>query len=101
MSEMTLVLPQAPQRADAPCETSACVRQQRWNIVALFGIAGGLIGNLLGLFLTVLNAFLGSGVEGHIFGTLGTTLLLVSLPLLLLGGHGLDQAAAAGKEYDR
>ena len=102
MRGMALVLPQdALHKKVASCRTSACQRQQRWNSVALLSFAGGFIGNVLGLFLTLLNGLWRGGAESHFFGSVGTALLLISLPLIVLGGHALDKATEAGKEYDR
>lgn len=54
---------------------------------AIFGLAGGVIVVLFGSALTVISWFTGTGA--HI-QTVGTVLLFLTIPLLILGAECLD-----------
>ncbi|HEY0322950.1 MAG TPA: hypothetical protein VGC66_18485 [Pyrinomonadaceae bacterium] len=64
-----------------------------WNwcpLGAVIGLSGGIIAVLAGSMLTAISWLTATG-EGHSYArTLGTILLVMTIPLLVLGAHCLD-----------
>jgi hypothetical protein len=56
----------------------------------VFGIAGGLIAPIIGSLLTVISWFADPAWHGVHLRTMGTTLFVFAIPLLILGAHCLD-----------
>jgi hypothetical protein len=70
-------------------------KNQGWNyqsIGACAGLAGGVIAALSGSLLTAITWFTGTGAGSSYLHTLGTMLLFLTIPLLILGAHCLDLA---------
>jgi CHASE2 domain-containing sensor protein len=61
----------------------------RW-IGTACGLGGGIACVLLGSLLTAVTWFTGATSYGPFLHKLGTTLLVLTIPLLLFGGHCLD-----------
>ena len=57
---------------------------------AIAGLSGGIIAALLGSVATAITWFLATGAGSYIH-TLGTILLFITIPLLILGAHCLDR----------
>lgn len=61
-----------------------------WGLTAFIGFAGGILSSVIGLLM--------SGI-GHIAGAneidskIGTILVFLSFPLMMLGAHALDKRA--------
>lgn len=65
----------------------------RWtwkNLVAVFGLIGGLVAPILGSLMTILSWFSTRLWHGLSFRTAGTSFFVLAIPLLLLGAHCLD-----------
>ena len=63
---------------------------------AVAGLAGGILTALFGSILTALSWF--AGVDAHLEKVLGTVLLVLTMPLLIIGAQCLD---SLDKKKDR
>jgi hypothetical protein len=62
----------------------------RLRTLELLGLGGGIAALFLGLVLCAVGWAEGAREGGHVLVIIGTVLLLVAAPLLLLGAHCLD-----------
>jgi len=60
------------------------------SLGALAGLAGGISSGLFGAALTVASWFVANEVTRRWLSTVGTALLLLTIPLLIFGGYCLD-----------
>jgi len=58
----------------------------------VFGLAGGIISPLIGSVLTAISWVTGATWHGLAVQRIGTVLLFLTIPLLLLGAHCLDRS---------
>jgi len=66
-------------------------RVSHWKIIgSLFGVFGGLMAPILGSVLTVVSWFADPSWHGLSLHIAGTTLFVLTFPLLVLGAHCLD-----------
>jgi hypothetical protein len=68
-------------------------RNLAWNwcaVCAACGLAGGLVTVLVGSVLTATAWVSGTSETGHSLHTLGTILLIMTIPLFICGAHYLD-----------
>jgi high-affinity Fe2+/Pb2+ permease len=68
-------------------------RNLAWNwcaVCAVCGLAGGLVTVLVGSVLTATSWVSGTSEMGHSIHTLGTVLLIITIPLFICGAHYLD-----------
>ena len=57
---------------------------------AAFGLVGGVSAALLGGFFTAAGWFISNEWSRHWFSIMGTTLLVLTIPLLIFGGYCMD-----------
>ncbi len=61
------------------------------NFGAGLGLAGGLLGGVVGFLLTGMSWLLGNEVAASSVGQLATWLIFAMIPLMALGAHCLDK----------
>lgn len=76
----------------ARIEDRAARKNRSWyTFGAIVGLAGGIIAALIGSVLTAITWFTGTDAVSSFIHTLGTSLLFMTIPLLILGAHCLDR----------
>ena len=70
----------------------------RYHLFVALGLGGGLVAGLFGFLLTII-AWFGANEHFTAMHTLGTLLIVVTIPLLILGSHGLDGLERIKKEH--
>lgn len=81
------------ERPRVRIENQATQRGWDWcRLGAIIGLSGGIITTVMGSVLTVITWFTATGVGNSYVRTMGTILLIMTIPLLILGAHCLDLA---------
>lgn len=57
------------------------------SALAFIGLSWGILAPILGLVFFIIHSIV---VDDHVFGDIGTGLMIASIPLLLAGSHFLD-----------
>lgn len=79
--------------------THTLVHDLNWkSSVAVFGLGSGFIALILGLILTVISWFRDPVWHHVALHQAGTTLFVLTLPLLVIGAHCLDLLDAEKKQ---
>jgi hypothetical protein len=87
------VLPFKPRTAQAgieTCVTGTRARKQAQVMGALAGLVGGFVAGFFGAVLTATSWFVINAGARHLFSTMGTVLLYLTIPLMIFGGYCLD-----------
>ena len=76
------------ERARRRPHRRAGIRPWVWSILASFGIFGGISSLFVGLVFIVIHGILSADI---VFNRIGTGLLIVAIPMILLGAICLDK----------
>jgi len=67
------------------------ILEKAQTLGAVLGLMGGLLAALFGSLFTLVSWFSANEVARHSISNMGTTLLFLTIPLLILGGYCMDR----------
>lgn len=88
MKNDTLIFPQITTKEEPKRESNF------FYILAFAGVFGGVLSIFTGFIFTIVHSVLKGDVT---FDRIGTVLMIIAIPLMLLGGHFMDKATEKKK----